>query len=489
MSLRPCFALCLLFVALPLIAADKPAKKPTKPAAKPKVVKPKVVEPSLADLPAVPWPPQLPGFKENVITLSSPEFLTIPETVVAEMAKDPNVKFDVAKKAPTVDIAFHDELGTDASKRRLWSSWGDICAASDGSAYCAIGDHGNDVGGDARCFIYRWDPQTKKLTQVVDMNKLVPPKPGRPSWSKVHAKIDEGKDGKIYFSCTLNDGNRAKLPSHGWDDEVTGGQIYQYDPATGKSRLHVSLPPKRCTATSFYDKAHDIWWCNLEAGEGQALWGIELATKKEFFKTPDGTVGFNRACAPLKDGSFLFNGPDRLMKFNFASHEIEPTKTSFGKSPGMRCATRETSDGLIFGVTHAETNLFSYSIKKDELKLLGKVLLGGGYTTVMELSPDEKYLYYLPGAHGKASSWGTPLVRYERATGKQTVLAFLAPYCEKTTGYIPGGTYGMKLSADGKTIFVNFNGHCLDAHKPPSMKKMTPGFGLTSFAAIHLADE
>jgi len=45
--------------------------------------------------------------------------------------------------------------------------------ASDGRVYCAIGDHGNDVGGDARCFIYCWDPKTKKLTQVVDMNKVV----------------------------------------------------------------------------------------------------------------------------------------------------------------------------------------------------------------------------------------------------------------------------------------------------------------------------
>jgi hypothetical protein len=164
-----------------------------------------------------------------------------------------------------------------------------------------------------------------------------------------------------------------------------------------------------------------------------------------FYKAPEGSMGFNRAIAMLRDGSILFNGPDRLMKFNFASQEIEPTRTSFGESPGMRSATRESSDGYVYGVTHKTTELFRYSTKTDELKLLGKVFLSGGYTTVIELSPDEKYVYFLPGAHGKAFNSGTPIVRYEVATGRQTVLAFLAPYCEKALGYIPGGTYGMKV--------------------------------------------
>ena len=72
------------------------------------------------------------------------------------------------------------------------------------------------------------------------------------------------------------------------------------------------------------------------------------------------------------------------------------------------------------------------------------------------MSPDEKFLYYLPGAHGGAHESGTPIVRYEVATGTRTVMAFLAPYFERTLGYVPSGTYGMKLSADGKTIYVNF---------------------------------
>lgn len=440
------------------------------------------------DEPAIPWPPELKGAAGGVVTFSSPELLTMPNDVREAAMKPEAASFDVAKTPPTVELALHGNLGPEASKRRLWSSWGDICVASDGRVYCAIGDHGNDVCGDARCFIYCWDPKSKTLKQVVDMNRVVPPKAGRPSWSKVHAKIDEGRDGKIYFCCTLNDGNRAKLPTHSWDADLPGGQLYQYDPATGQTSVFANLPPKRCTATSILDRERNIWWCNLEAGEGNALWGLDMATRKPVFQAPDGSLGFNRAFALASDGSIYFNGPDRLMKLDATSHEILETKTIFAASPGMRCATRESSHGIIYGVTHVTTQLFSYSLKSGELKLHGPVFLTGGYTTVIELSPDEKYLYYLPGAHGRAHESGTPIIRYEIATGQRTVLAFLGPFCGKQFGYVPGGTYGMKLSADGRTMYVNFNGHLVDAGQRPKHLK-APGFGLTSFAAIRLPAE
>ncbi len=433
------------------------------------------------------WPPELKGAVRGTVTFSSPDLVNIPEDV-RKQASDPKAApFEVATKAPTIDLAFHGQLGPDAASRRLWSSWGDICVASDGRVYCAIGDHGDDVGGDARCFLYRWDPARKELEQVVDMNQVVPPRKGRPAWSKVHAKIDEGRDGKIYFSCTLNDGNRARLSTYGWDDQLPGGQLYQFDPQTGKTVVFANLPPRRCTATSRLDRQRNIWWCNLEAGEGNALWGLDLTSRQPVVQTPDETVAFNRAFALARDGSIFFNGDDHLLKLDGKSHRISDCRAAFVESPGVRCASEETSDGYIYGVTHGTAQLFRYSVPRDELRFLGPVFLTGGYTTVIELSPDERYLYYLPGAHGRAQQVGTPVVRYERATGKRVVVAFLADYCQHTFGYVPGGTYGMKLSADGRTIYVNFNGHAVEELRPKHLK--TDGFGLTSFAAIHLPEE
>jgi len=443
------------------------------------------------------WPPVLRGAQNGAVSLQTERFLEIPKTVAAAVGQEGVVAFSMAKSAPTVDLAFHGNLGTGAVGRRLWSSWGDIGLASDGSVYSGIGDHGDDVGGDARCFIYRWDPKRKVLQQVVDMNQLAPRKPGQPAWSKVHAKIDEAADGKIYFCCTLNDGNRASLPAYNWSDAFPGGQIYQYDPATNRSSVFADLPRARCTATSLLDRERNIWWCNLEAGpkdRQNAMWGFDLGKRKPVYEGENGAVGFNRNFALGRDGSIYYNGDKgSIMKIDGRTHALSQTRSSFETAQGMRASTRESRDGIIYGCSHGTRRnakdplvgqLFSYRPAKDELRLLGPSWGFGEYVTVCELSPDERFVYYLPGAHGGATRYGTPVVQYEIASGRRKVLAFLAPAFEQAHDYIPAGTYGIKISADGGTLFVNFNGEAAARIRPKNMRE--DGFGLTSFAAIHI---
>ncbi len=432
------------------------------------------------------WPPTLRGAVEGVLKVEGAELLAVPQKVADAQSAGKAVKFIVASTPPLVELAYHTQLGPDAVNRRLWSSWGDIGIASDGRVYCAIGDHGQDQQGDARCFIYVWEPQKKQLRQIVDMNQVVPPKAGQPAWSKVHAKIDEGPDGRIYFSCTLNDGNRAKDIRYGFNDQLPGGQIYAYDPRSGHTELFTSLPPRRCTATSLYDRERHIWWCNLEAGNGNALWGLDLATRKVVYQGKDGLVGpkMNRAFALLNNGQIVFNGTTGLMRLDPRLKLVQSTKSALSDSPGMRCASRQTKDGFIYGVSHVTNQLFRYHPENDELTVIGTNWLAGEYTTVCELSPDEKYLYFLPGSHGKAWEYGTPVIQYEIATDTRKVLAFLAPAVEKASDYVPAGTYGVKLSADGSTLYVNFNGHAGDTIRPAKMKPN--GFGLTAFAVIHI---
>jgi hypothetical protein len=90
----------------------------------------------------------------------------------------------------------------------------------------------------------------------------------------------------------------------------------------------------------------------------------------------------------------------------------------------------------------------------------------------------------MPGSHGKAYQTGTPVVQYDIAKKQQKVLGFLAPPIEAKFGYVPSGSYGVKMSADGGTLFVNFNGHLTDSLRPVKMKPI--GFGLCAFGAIHI---
>lgn len=431
------------------------------------------------------WPPSLPGAKDGTVTLKSKTFLNVPQSVQMARSEERSAPFVMAKMPPKVELAFHQQLGTMPAHRRLWSSWGDICVASDGRVYCAIGDHGKDVEGDARCFIYRWNPKTRTLKQIVKVNDVIPRQPNQPAWSKVHARIDESSDGKIYFNCTLNDGKRANQPNYHWNDKVPGGQIYQYDPKTGKTSIFANLPAKRCTATSILDRKRNIWWCNLEAKDAERLWGLDLKTKKVVYEAPAGSMGFNRAFALAHDGSIYFNGPEGwIWHCEPTKKKVTKTNSQFPNSVGMRSATRESKDGHIYGTTHRSNQLFRYTPAKDELKILGPNWLQGMYTTVSVLSPDERYLYYLPGAHGKAYRDGTPVMQYEIKTGQRKVLAFLAPTMEKQINYVPGGSYGVKMSTDGSTLYVNFNGHAADAIRPKHMR--ANGFGLCAFAAIHI---
>lgn len=441
-----------------------------------------------------PWPPALRGAQNGTVTLRSDRFLEIPKSVTATGEQPGLATFTMAKTAPTVDLALHGNLGPDPVGKRqngripLWSSWGDIALASDGRVYCGIGDHGDDQGGDARCFIYRWDPKRKVLEQIVDMNQASPRKPGQPAWSKVHAKIDEAADGKIYFSCTLNDGNRASLPGHNWSDAFPGGQIYQYDPGTGRTTVFANLPRARCTATSLVDRERNLWWCNLESGPKEAqntMWALDLGTRKPVFEGEPGAVDFNRNFAMARDGSIYFNGEKgAIMKIDGQTRRVSATRSAFEGSPGMRSSSRESRDGAIYGTSHGSGQIFCYRPAKDELRLLGSTWGKGEYVTVCELSPDERFLYYLPGAHGGAIRYGTPVIQYDIANGRRKVLAFLQPAFEEAYDYVPAGTYGVKISADGGTLFVNFNGEAGDRIRAKNMPR--DGFGLTSFAAIHI---
>jgi hypothetical protein len=439
---------------------------------------------------AADWPPPMPGTKNGTATLRTAKFLDVPESVAAARTKEGAAPFTVAKTPPTVEVAYHQDLGEGAATRRLWSSWGDIALARDGRVYVGIGDHGDDAGGDARCFIYQWDPKTSTLKQVVDVNSLLPDIKPHSRWSKIHAKIDEGSDGQIYFSGTLNDGNRAATSDkYTWSKEVPGGQIYRYDPKTGKSELFISLPDRRCTATSLLDVERNLWWCNLEAGAGKdSLWCLDMATKKPVYRGEEGSVGFNRNFALGRDGTIYFNGPNSVLcKVDPKSRRIVTLNSSFGDSPGIRCSTAETKAGEIFGCTHKTNEFYRYRTATDKLDILGPNWLSGSYTAVCTLSPDERFVYFLPGSHGGAFKDGTPVVQYDIATGNRKVLAFLAPACDAELGFVPGGTYGIKLSADGGTLYVNFNGHPADRLRPEKMKPI--GFGVTAFAAIHIPAE
>lgn len=475
------------------------------------------------------WPPSLPTANENgVATLESKDFLRVPKQVHS-ILDSTNAQLSVATKPPVVELVYHNELRNILadSSGALWSSWGEIYLASDGKVYSGTGNHWGMDNGET--YIYCWDPEKKELKKVADINEILGAEAGDPRFSKVHAPIFEGSDKKIYFTGTLDNGGLAGVSPNldAWNSKIIGGKLFQYDPVSGETVVFADFPPATVTATTAYDPERNVFYCQLEGDpQGVSFAAFDMSAKKWIYQGEPGMVSHHRNMMMDKDGNVYFNGPritlseaerrelgekrekqegismlplseahraipeaiTPLWKYDPESNSVSATNSStFG---GIRSSTRESKSGFIFGTTMND-ELFKYAPQRDEMTVLGSnFLVEGEYITVCVLSPDEKYLYYLPGAHGSAGFSGTPVIQYNIERNEQKALVFLSETLAERVGYAPGGTYGIQISDDGSVLYVGLNGSPADSTMvmPDGLRK-EPGFGLTSFASIYIPEE
>ncbi|MEH6682028.1 MAG: hypothetical protein V7724_15890 [Sediminicola sp.] len=479
------------------------------------------------------WPPDLPSANEkDVAILKTNEFLEIPLGVQKILDAFPDASLTVAKTPPTIELTYFDELPNAALNGVGWSSWGDLCVAHDGTVYAGIGNHWGAEKGEA--YIYSWENATKEIKKIADLNTVLGAKPEEVHFSKVHAHIVEGKDKKIYFTGTLDDGGLAGSSKmlEKWTGNIGGGKLFQYDPQTGSTTVYADFPEATVTATMKYDSINNRLYCALEGNpKGFAFGAFDMDKREWIYTGIPGQIANDRNFMLDADGNVYFNGyegyehtgvrlkallreweedenerkgqislsskkslgldkrinknADRyttILKFDPKINKVVPTG-SYMTSEGIRSSTRESKQGYIYGSTMGG-ELFRYAPKKDELELLGSNFLKEGeYITVCILSPDEKYLYYLPGAHGSAGFSGTPIIQYDIEKGQQKALAFLSNAMEEAFQYSPGGTFGLKISPDGSMLYIGLNGSRAGALKP---EEHDGGFGLTSFAVVHI---
>jgi hypothetical protein len=149
-----------------------------------------------------------------------------------------------------------------------------------------------------------------------------------------------------------------------------------------------------------------------------------------------------------------------------------------GKKNALRAASPSLTDGRIFGMTH-EGHLFEFNPSKLTIKDLGPNFLEGDYTAIIAVSPDQKYLYYAPGAHGSSKRYGGPVVQYTISSGVRKVIAFLHDPL-LTKGYFLGGSYSLQVDPRGEILYSVFNGARISGNK----KQMT--FGLPALVVIKI---
>lgn len=419
-------------------ASAAPQKEPAaKSPAKPK----KPAEPELV------FPPQLPG-GSLIVSDSSSDFLK-PADTLRDTAK-------VATEAPTVDLLYYP--GQDY-KGKIWSVWGEGSFHA-GKYYSAIGDH-DAPAGTARVFEY--DPAAKKIRTLLDLQPMLKMPEGHYSPSKIHSRVDMGSDGWLY--CSTHRGSTTVTSDK---YHYLGDWIVRCHPTTGQQEIVAHAPvAKHCIPTSRLDPDRMIFYGATSPGVGKdelgQFFAYDLKAGKVLYAGPGGpsrTMIWSRSTGKV----YFTPGPagtaeGPLMRFDPA-HPSAPTAT--GLTMGLRAATDETADGLVYAASHGKgepgSMLYVFNTKTEQLKTLVPAAVGvNQYVASMTVDGAGKYVYYVPGAHGGSEKDGTTIVQYNTRTQRKKVIAFLEPFYTRKYGLTLKGTYSVVVDPAGEKLFVTWN--------------------------------
>jgi hypothetical protein len=415
----------------------------------------------------LPFPPRLPDGKA-VMTVTSEEFLQAPDTIAKDVL--------IAKTAPTIDFLYYP---CQTYKARIWSNWGDGLAVN-GKYYSSVGDHDAPKGN---AYVYEYDPATKALRILTDIASLLGKLLYLPG--KIHGRLDMGKDGWLYFS-THRGATNVTTDKY----EYQGDWIIKCDPKTGKAETVAHGPvPKHCIPNSVLDPQRMIFYGGTAPGIGKddtngvQFFAFDIAKKKLLYSGPNGPPRYMILAnstgkvyyVPGSDGSV---GP--MMRYDPAKPSIAPVK--IGASLGLRSATQETAQGMVYTVSKGskagKSVLFSFNTKTEEAKAIGPTGVGSqDYITSIDTDAVGRYVYYIPGAHGRSENDGSAVVQFDTKTKTRKVIAFLSPYFKNKIGAIPTGTFSSALDPSGDKLYITWN-----------VKRGTAAWDCCALTVIHIPE-
>jgi hypothetical protein len=385
-------------------------------------------------------PPTLPNGHE-VASVVSPRLL--------EPGAELRAGVIVAEVPPKIEFLYYP--GQD-HPGRPWSNWGDGLAV-EGKYYSTIGDHQSPVG---TAQVYEYDPRTRKLRQLVDLRSFLESSgalaPGENYTSgKIHTRLDMGRDGWLYYA-----GHRGSTRTTDDEHGFRGERIYRTHPTSGETQIVAEFPvPKHVIPMGLLDPDRLIFYGGTAAGEDanrEGVWffAYDCARRALLCRAEDGP----QRCAiwSRSTGKLYWLGK----RYDPQTNEITPAP----QVPHVRSATAETPGGFVYGTSERSADIWRFDVRTEKMIRLGSgAVATAQYVTTIDADPTGRYLYYVPGAHGRAEDDGTPVVQYDIETGARKVVCFLTPFLREAIGYTPIGTFGSALSPDGSTLYVTWNGY------------------------------
>jgi hypothetical protein len=420
-------------------------------------------------------------FRNQAIIEKTGEFLKIPQSV--NHLKD---QFTVAKTAPEIEFVIipnEERYQLDPPEEyhpTVWSSWGQgIFSEITQTYYLGFGNHRFH---EARLYLVEYNAKTKTVQLSPEINKILGRElPNGYGDAKIHGWLNFYNETDMYF-CTYWAHYPEPLEAY-YQTGYDGCHIMSYNINT-KEFKDFGVPMPRYTWPYHHlDAKRGLLYA---VGFSKVFLCYDIDQQKVRFAgfPPDSILWNNRAILVNEETGLVYctnmSKTDKelhFIEYNPVTNRFKKMKSTVppneesGLKGSMRAHTRHISkDGWFIGITRYVSKeedsggqLFKFYPDEDRVEKL-KLCWPGiqRYTTSIALSPDEKYLYYLPGAHGRSHFEGCPVVQYNVQTGERKVLAFLFPYFYDKYGYIPGGSFSVDLDKEGKRLFVCLNGLFLD---------------------------
>ena len=400
-------------------------------------------------------------YATGVVTDTSKEFIMIPEGYPGKR------DFEVAKTPPTVDFAPIRGLNPEffpEDNKGIWSQWGEVTTGPNGCYYMATGDHRSK---DSQVIITEYDPAKKEQRIVVNVGKVCGWKPGLHTDGKIHGRMDIMPDGTLVAATWLGRDVKPDDIEHGW----LGGDLLTYNVFTGMAESH-GIPmlnyswPYHVTDT----QTGVFMAVGYGYSQGTAFLAYNVLKRTILFAgMPPDNISLNLRATLLDELTGLLYTTDDNKNNTFVCYDqrtnrfrhlacATPPNPATGKNDRLRAYTEyRTPDNIFYCIDQVGT-MFKFFPEEEQTEYMDINWDQGVYTTSMVISPQFRYLYYLPGSHGGTMNLGTPVVQYDLMKKQKKAIAFLGPFYHEKYGYATTGTYGIELSKDGTYLVISMNG-------------------------------
>jgi hypothetical protein len=406
------------------------------------------------------WDKENLRYSTGVATDTSKELIKIPDGYPGKQ------DFVVAKKAPTVDFAPIRELNPEffpEDNKGIWSQWGEVTKGPNGCFYMASGDHRCKNG---QVFITEYDPVKKEQRIVVDVGKICGWKKNQLVHGKIHGRMDIMQDGTLVAATWNGSPIRQEWLDKGY---IKGGYVLTYNVLTGVAEYH-GIP--------FYGDSWPYHSIDTQTGVLMAVGAYnnflsyDVRNKRLLYGgTPPDGIDWCRRATLLDERTGMLYSTDastednQFVSYNQRTNEFRrlecspPPHPVSGKKGSLRAYTaRRTPDGIFYCMDQVGV-MYKFNPDEEKTEYIGiNWDAEGVYTTSVAMDSKFRYIYYVPGSHGRTMNLGTPVVQYDIKTGQKKVIAFLGPLYHEKYGYACTGTFGIELSEDDSLLVIQMNG-------------------------------